>query len=57
MNDILAIVFVCLLSDTLLRELPAHFETNFDYEEHLRCFKESGNDKVNQTNGGVGDDI
>ena len=25
MNDILATVLVCLLSDTLLRELPAHF--------------------------------
>ena len=41
MNDILAIVFVCLLSDTLLRELPAHYEPDFDYDAHLRCFKES----------------
>ena len=52
MNDILAIVFVCLLSDTLLRELPAHFESDFDYDAHLRCFKESGIDKTayNQQN-------
>lgn len=35
MNDILAIIMVCLLSDTLLRELPTHFEPDFDYEAHL----------------------
>ena len=35
MNDILAIIMVCLLSDTLLRELPTHYEPDFDYEAHL----------------------
>ena len=40
MNDILAVVLVCLLSDTLLRELPAHFEADFDYEAHLKSMKE-----------------
>lgn len=40
MNDILATVLVSLLSDVLLRELPTHFEPDFDYEAHLRCFKD-----------------
>ena len=40
MNDILATVLVSLLTDVLLRELPTHFEPDFDYEAHLRCFKE-----------------
>lgn len=42
MNDILAIVLVCLLSDTLLRELPTHYQPDMDYELHLSRFKESG---------------
>ena len=45
MNDILAIVLVSLLSDTLLRELPTHFEPEFDYEAHLQFFKEAGSDE------------
>ena len=40
MNDILAIVLVCLLSEAMTRELPAHFEPEMDYENHLKCFKE-----------------
>jgi len=40
MNDILAIVVLCLLSDALLRELPTHFEPEFDYDAHLQYFKE-----------------
>ena len=44
MNDILAIVVVGLLSDLLLRELPNHFEAEFDYDGHLHCFKDSSSD-------------
>ena len=32
MNDILAMVVVCLLSDTMVRELPTHYEEEVDYE-------------------------
>ena len=35
MNDILAIVVVCLLSDTLVRELPTHFDEEVDYESFV----------------------
>jgi len=39
MSDILGTVLVCLLSETLTRELPTHYEPDFDYEQHLRYFK------------------
>ena len=32
MNDILALCVVCLLSDTLVRELPTHFDEEVDYD-------------------------
>ena len=35
MNDILAIVVVCLLSDTLVRELPTHFDEEADYDSFV----------------------
>ena len=40
MSDILGTILVCLLSDTLIRELPTHYEPEFDYDAHLRYFKE-----------------
>ena len=39
MNDILATLMVCVLSETLIRELPTHYEPEFDYEGHLQTFK------------------
>ena len=32
LNDILAIIVVCVLSDTLVRELPTHYDEDADYE-------------------------
>ena len=32
LNDILAIIVVCVLSDTLIRELPTHYDEDTDYE-------------------------
>jgi len=46
MNDILAIIVTCLLSDTLTRELPTHFEPEFDYDAHLQQFKEQSGDNA-----------
>ena len=32
LNDILAIIVVCILSDTLVKELPTHYDEDTDYE-------------------------
>ena len=40
MSDILATILICLLSETLIRELPTHFEHEFDYDGHLKHLKE-----------------
>ena len=46
MNDILAIVVVCILSDTLVRELPTHYDDEADYEGFV-------NKCVNANQGGL----
>ena len=40
MNDILAIIVVCVLSDTLVKELPTHFDQDTDYESFINaCYQ------------------